>query len=256
MSAARVLPILNRLERAEQHLEELKGMLRDNFEFDLQVLTGQYDPQSKATTLQGQVRDLDVRIFAVVGDIVHELQSSLDHLAWQLVEENGGTPDENTRFPLAKTAPTANQRGVVPPPHVSGRVSQPALALMEAAQPYQLGVDYASHPLFVLRHLSNIDKHRHVAIQGRWLVDTTWTVSGPNASKFSWTGRTERWDEHGAEIVLVPDDPTVDVEGRTTLQVVVHEPGPGRGRPVFEVLPEAYEAVSKIVGEAIDTCFT
>lgn len=38
----------------------------------------------------------------VVGDIVHNARSALDHLAWRLVEAGGGTPSDTTYFPIVE----------------------------------------------------------------------------------------------------------------------------------------------------------
>jgi len=37
---------------------------------------------------------------AIIGDAVHNARSALDHLAFALVEANGGSADENTTFPI------------------------------------------------------------------------------------------------------------------------------------------------------------
>ena len=37
---------------------------------------------------------------AIVGDIVHNIRSSLDLIVWQLIIQNGNTPGMNTRFPI------------------------------------------------------------------------------------------------------------------------------------------------------------
>ena len=36
----------------------------------------------------------------VVGEVAHNLRSSLDHLVWQLVIANGGSPDHRNAFPI------------------------------------------------------------------------------------------------------------------------------------------------------------
>lgn len=40
----------------------------------------------------------------LIGDIVHNARSALDHLAYALVIRDGGTPDEHTYFPITDQA--------------------------------------------------------------------------------------------------------------------------------------------------------
>jgi hypothetical protein len=43
---------------------------------------------------------IETDIAALVGDVVHNLRSALDHLAWQLVLFDGGQPNGSTSFPI------------------------------------------------------------------------------------------------------------------------------------------------------------
>ena len=42
----------------------------------------------------------DVEWSLILGDLLHNLRSALDHLAWQLVVDGGGTPSQDTNFPV------------------------------------------------------------------------------------------------------------------------------------------------------------
>jgi hypothetical protein len=100
-------------------------------------------------------------------DFLHNLRSSLDHLAWQLVLANEGTPGKKTSFPIfskrreykkfKKNNDTAT--GMV------GEVSQDAADLVEGFQPYNNKEGLPKEDkLWVLSTLNNIDKHRQFNI--------------------------------------------------------------------------------------------
>jgi hypothetical protein len=94
----------------------------------------------------------------VAGEAIHQLRSSLDHLAWQLVEANGGTPGTHTGFPIHEVPPkdkrafTAKVKGM----------STSAENLVEATQPYHSRND----GLWKLSKLDNFDKHNLLLVVG------------------------------------------------------------------------------------------
>jgi hypothetical protein len=109
-------------------------------------------------------------IGAAIGDIVHNLRSALDHLAWQLAILAGNNPPpENTEYPVFKDEAQYRPKNIKlgkPPPPGSGLFKVRGLAaddhaLIESLQPYKTHViNPASAPLWVLHDLANIDKHR------------------------------------------------------------------------------------------------
>lgn len=251
-----LLEIRDRLRRAEEHIEAIKSQLRAYYDSQpYNAISGEFDPQTQNVHFDWGVPfdPPSFRLSTLTGEVLHNLRSALDHLAWELVEANqAGAASENTRFPILKVPPTANQSGVSPPPHVSGNVSATASTLIEREQPYQLGSAFAAHPLYILNALNNIDKHRHITIRGV-RSDATF-VRGP-VPQFTFTGRLASASEWGAEVEYVPDDSTLDVNFRATFRVVVHEVGPGIVMPLLDALRDANERVGEIARQARRTCF-
>src|SRR5579875_2816148 len=139
--------IRDRLGRANEHIESIKTMLRAYYGSNPYEIAGEFDPDAQTISYnfgRGAIPP-PITIATTAGEVLHNLRSSLDHLAWMLVEENGGSPDEDTCFPILKVPPTPNKRGVSPPPYVKGGVSATAGALIDAAQPYKLRDAYAGH---------------------------------------------------------------------------------------------------------------
>jgi hypothetical protein len=94
------------------------------------------------------------RLGAIVGDIAHNLRSSLDVAAWQLALAKDETAARRQPykidFPLAETAERFRKH------KLRDFVSDRAWLLIERLQPYQPSME----ALGWLRHLSNSDKHR------------------------------------------------------------------------------------------------
>jgi hypothetical protein len=252
----RLVAINDRLARADENIEVLKGYLRTYHASNAYRLVGKHKPGTDGgITIKGRIAPPDVRVFTLAGDIIHELRSTLDHLAWQFVRGNGGTPTDNTSYPILSVPPTANKKGVHPPPNVIGGVSSGALTIIEKSQPYKWGANFAVHPLFVLHWLSVRDKHRHIPIRGAAVKGLRF-LGDPGNRTFSWTATTVTSDEHGAEISFVPDDSTVHVEGQATLNVVVQDSGVGLNSPLLKTLTDIRMAVWTVVDESARTCFS
>ena len=115
----------------------------------------------------------------MIGDIAQNLRSALDHVVWQLVLANGGTPKPGgggTQFPILAEE---TRHGSLAVRTVAGGVSPAALKIIEAAQPYSTAADrYGSAPAIV-RHISNTDKHREPAVVHRVITGTvSWSGTG------------------------------------------------------------------------------
>lgn len=248
--------IFDRLGRAEEHLETIKRELLSYYDDGRCVITGEYKPDEgrrKGTIENAQVAipEIDTHLNTLIGEFLHNLRSGLDHLAWQLVLNTKKTPTSDTKFPILGTAPTPNKKGERKPPTIYGGVSDAAQTLIGASQPYQWGDRYAEHSLFLLHRLWNIDKHRHVIARG---CHTAITLP-MGLPQFKFSCRLTSTNEHGAQLILVPDDPEVDVNAKTTVQVAIYEPEHSIERPLLRTLEEMLKAVDGVIDAAQTTCF-
>lgn len=131
-------------------------------------IVGHYDAESRdyIFCVDGDPPSLEAGVD--VGAFAHLMRSAIDNLLWQLILARGGKPRTTfgpkrsglrpTQFPiyeqeadfLAKAK--GETRGVLPED----------LAVIERAQPYKAGALAKWHPLAMLGHLNNVDKHRFV----------------------------------------------------------------------------------------------
>jgi hypothetical protein len=94
---------------------------------------------------------------AQIGAVAHALRSSLEHLAWQLVIANGGSPSSPTHFPVYRRKPGDDETL-----EISGDIPSGALKIIEAAQPYNGTSD--GKKLLAIHDLDVFDKHRQLMI--------------------------------------------------------------------------------------------
>ncbi len=235
----------------------IKSNLLAYYQADECSVSGEYQPHPNGRTgtiveSTVVVPKIDPRLNTLIGELLHDLRSSLDHLAWQLVLHTGGTPvPDKTNWHILVEAPTTNREGKYPELNVRGGVSPAARTLLNASQPYQWGPRYREHPLWLLHQLWNIDKHRYVIAKGAHTA-----VQLPvNLPGFRFTTRLRHCTEHGASLILTPDDPGMHVDAHTFMQVAIDEPDYGIERPLLRTLKEAYEAVEGVLTAAEATCF-
>jgi len=78
----RLFAIRDRLDRADEQLEVVKELARGYFNSDRCRYSGEYNPKTNETTIVRNIEMPDVRLATLVGEVVHDLRSSLDHLAY------------------------------------------------------------------------------------------------------------------------------------------------------------------------------
>jgi hypothetical protein len=150
-------------DRALEHIAELKGEIEHYLASEPFVITsrGYEDAHSSWIFETTEVKRLPLRPSIIIGDIVHNLRSALDHLVWQLVLFNGETPKTNNQFPIESSQAAFVKNG---PRRLAGLCADHA-ARIEGLQPFTRTDDDVlsqarAWALELVRDLSNHDKHR------------------------------------------------------------------------------------------------
>ncbi len=94
--------------------------------------------------------DLRVRI----GEIAYLLRSSLDHLVWHLVLQNGKTPSRRNQFPISDDVLSL-------PPNTEQNLKGLSKPHEQTIRAFSLDPTINPFPLSDLNAICNIDKHRH-----------------------------------------------------------------------------------------------
>jgi hypothetical protein len=142
-----------KIERAKEHIRELESEIREFLGSDPYAVV-KHDEGAGGDLVYSlrAVKQPPQRWALIIGDAVHNLRSSLDHLACALVMKNGGAVSSETMFPIAATG---KQFKAMLPARVKG-ASVNACKLIEGLKPYQGGND----ALWRLHRLDIADKHR------------------------------------------------------------------------------------------------
>lgn len=129
-------------------------------------LPGEDTSESFTRVLASEVRPIPDVVPLIVGDILHNLRSSLDHLAWQLVDRHaqlgrrGGRPRPNkkTQFPIQTERPSQCEHGNLPP-LLQPMTTKGIEAALDALQPYNRQVP-GDDSLAIINRYNIRDKHQ------------------------------------------------------------------------------------------------
>ena len=151
----RMVGVRSKVERAKQHISQLQLRLRTFAKTEPYRISTKRDPETRELLYYVEsISEVPVTVLLILGDVLNNLRSALDHVAYQLVMVGTGTaPGKHVYFPIAEDA-TSYQAAI------SGKVKgarQGAIKVIEAIEAYKGG---KGHQLWVLNKLNNIDKHR------------------------------------------------------------------------------------------------
>lgn len=178
--------------------------------------------------IPARLSHVPLEVSVATGDVLHNLHSALDHLAWALVEGYGATPSEQTDFPIHLTRP----KGKPVPMKLYGQIPPAAYAEIEGLQPYHAGhpSQAAMTPLGKLRELSNIDKHRYLRLMVTGLGPGSWVY--PTHHEVRW--RLLNYLDDGAD--FAPVEPEMSMQGHLVVQVTIPRSIPiGNSPPAFPI---------------------
>ena len=217
--------------------DAIKDCLSDYFRKEpYRIVTGSDGKQNLEIT-----EHPPVKLSIIVGEMLYQFRSALDHLFFDLVKRNNGTGslpsgwERICQFPLITKLPDGYDSPPLPRDKfncgVLDALTNEAFTFIEGVQPYYHGRE-ASRLLYLLNKLSNIDKHRH--------LNTTILTVGQTQTAVTSEGKTSTtfspWLQSGAEIEPVMGHPIeitgdVEVSDEFTENVFFDEPEIGLPHP-------------------------
>jgi hypothetical protein len=263
MTSARLLGIQAKIERAKHHVHDLECRIKAFRETDPYRITCETDAQSGHRVFRVHIRSqLPADIPLIAGEAIHQLRSSLDHLAWQLVEANGEVPTKRTYFPICQTAAIykAKFQGMVK------GISPAAISILDSLQPYRGRYD----GLGKLHELNIVDKHclllvvgygltrfglsynhpqlgdllANIPAVGKFMADTERLVSDAPSRGFMIT-------EDGAEVAEIVGLPDVNMneEVNCTFDIAFGDPQIVKGEPILPFLIQLIQLVNGVINQ-------
>jgi hypothetical protein len=218
-----------RLERAWEHLQSLEAECSGWLKEHPYRVYGELDTEGRNKLVKVEIfQQPSAELSLLIGDCLHNMRSALDNLVYDLAIAHRGSPlsksiARDSQFPIFKDCGKFISKGM---DQIRG-IHPDAKTLFKDLQPYQRGDKFAYHRLWMLRELSNADKHRLLhptllqpAAMGYFpdevdVSDITWTLgpveNGAEIARYPFSG------EPGAE---------VDVKAHFTFRVGFRQGSP------------------------------
>ena len=233
-----------KVERARKHLRDLK-LARDNF---INSKSYRLERENNLETGYNIYRVFDIQsppaeIGLIVGDVIHNLRSALDHLTYQLVLVNGSSPTKQTAFPVFDDA-EKYRTGVAG--KVKG-IAQSAIDAIDASEPYQ-GAKGAG--FWVLHYLDIADKHHALLTPLVNVTEASFTMPGFWERGYRGVGGVS-FPNFGKPLkdgdVVATRESEMDNDINLTLDVAFTEPELIEGRAVIKTLQRLADLVDKLI---------
>jgi hypothetical protein len=228
-----------KIERAKHHLRALEVVRQDFIKGNAYRIECETNQTGFNIYRVFNLQAPPVEIGLAAGDVIHNLRSSLDHLAYQLVYANGATHSKQTAFPIWDSAAEYKAQGAR---RVKG-MAQDAIDAIDAIEPYQGGKGAG---LWVLHYLDIADKHHALLTPLINVTEASFTIPGFWERNYEGVGGVS-FPNFGKPLkdgdVAATREATMDKDMNITLDVAFTEPDVIEGRPVVETLQRLVDFV-------------
>src|ERR1051325_843458 len=233
-----------KVERAKQHLRDLEV---ERYSF-MNNSPYRIERENDSQTGYNIYRVFDIHIppieiGLIAGDIIHNLRSALDHLAYQLVLVGGGTPNRQTAFPIWELSTEYHAQRHR---RVQG-MSQNAIDAIDAAEPYQGGKGAG---LWVLHYMDIADKHHELLTALINVTEARFTIPGFWERNYRGVGGVS-FPNFGKPLkdgdVVATREADMDNDMNITFDVAFTEPDIIEGRTVIKTLQRLVDLVDDLI---------
>jgi hypothetical protein len=260
-----------KVERAKKHVDELDRELRTFLDSNPYRVGVKRYPETRELIYYVSAVDATPESLALItGDIIQNLMSALDHLAYQIVCSDTGDNPPNPNwiyFPIADDAAKyeAKKRG-----KIEG-ARQETFDAIDALKPYKGG----NNALWALYRLNNIEKHRLLFTVGsqaagvnlghlmadlftstvletepaaREMAEAMKTVDGANITDLFVLPSDSGFPlKEGFELFITGPEAEPNPNQQFRFVVALNEPGIAEGEPLLEAVHQLVTLVEGIV---------
>jgi len=232
-----------KINRAEKHFLELSSMFRKEKPFRYYLETN-FKTGDRATFAKKN-EDIANDAAIIIGDILHNLRSSLDHAYWNCTEKFTKSDGERRKiqFPIKPTE-IALKSSVLP--GLPSRVSKDFPAALESLKPYR---DGGNRLLCAIHDLDVLDKHKLLIPTGDFTKISSSMIQrqvpdfpsglmscgfGNNRRDVGWKVEPMTWTQRRKS--KIPRSNIIEEELDVPVEIVISDIDPTK--PALEVLQE------------------
>jgi hypothetical protein len=235
---------------AESHIQDIEALIADWRGYGYRVFV-QPNRNGLSMVYAEMVEPLPEELPLIVGDALHALRDSLDHIIFALSKKN----------PLMAT-PKDEQSPSFPIYDVAVHMKSPAIQFLSweaTAQVVDLAPDPArqpnnQHPLWLLDKVNNRDKHREMVFRPRPDPSTAIGISASDGSDYFRTfgGQALQMGAGAVPLVEFRRSPNVKAEIRPTVEIVFDQGVEVAGREVISTLRQFHDHIRDTVFQRLE----
>ena len=233
--------------RSIEHLNALDSQITTFLESKPYEIVTEFNANERTYTYRAKARaDIPVLIRILTGEVLTQLRSCLDHLAWQLALLTIKTPPDGTEFPIFKDKVSFTAR--VRKKKI-GALPADAQNIIDRLQPYTRAAP-EDDILWILHRLANDDKHRlpHlVAAAPRGVI--TGDRRGRDMAVEVRSGPFDKDTIIGRVIFLNPSETDMEVQTEIPFDLAFPVDSAAKGRPIRPELVRFGKKVEEVVRE-------
>jgi hypothetical protein len=232
-----------KIERAKEHIRNLDLAIQTFVCSEPYAIRTKPHSVIQHTTLYvARAEPVPTTVPIILGDAIHNLRSALDHLAWQLVEADGGIPDKHTFFPIFSGPDGFQKYASAMGSGEIKKIRPGAEKVIQAMQPYVTGDDTLGH----ISQLDIIDKHRFVLTTV--MLFKAWHVSVNGMTlPFPQVPRVLILGDEFTNIPTSTYERQAHEDFKLGIDVAFGEPEIIKGKPVLETVNNMADLVSSII---------
>lgn len=234
--------ILEKLKRANENIVNLHREIIAFLEGgDYPIL-----PDTKSEEWQKAIdyhrsRTIPKRFSVLSGEIIHQMRSCLDHVAWHFSATEYRKRFENAiEFPVLRVEPLTKDEIGRYDRKIKGIVDPKVLFLIRGMQPYNRGGDAGNDPVCIVHDMDRFDKHRELAIVVSCASVVVPVSSGAEVARVMIEysqGKTLT----SADLTLVHQ--TVNQNAIVAPQIAFAKFGEGKDQPIVPCLSQLHKAI-------------
>lgn len=243
---------LLKVERAEKHISDLKIAFNEFIDTHPHYFHFYKEPETGSNVIEVAfdeavsqdaitINDLAV----IIGDVVHNLRSALDHATWELLGVDSGTQDEKTSFPTSRGIQSDYETACngIKTPRQDTRIFFISLAAYPGG---------AGEKILALHRLDILDKHKVITpVIGVTKVGYVEILNPNGESIMRMTDCKFSLRPDGRAKMLGGIDPwshiKLDTEGETTFEIIFGDVEFLKGLPLIETLEDMRLTISDII---------
>lgn len=152
-----------KVQRSLEHETALHHAISAFLEANPYGATFEHNAASGEQIVRIQISDVQPPLewSILLGEVLHNLRSALDHVVWQLILHDGGQPRPKVSgFPVYTDEPSYRRSGRGGGQQMIDGIKGPGRSIIDGAQPFAEGQRAKLTALYMLNELWNIDKHR------------------------------------------------------------------------------------------------